>query len=321
MRILYIGSSSPLSWKPLKALLHLSQRASAPDKFHVCAIARSEACRGNHSVSIPVVDTRSDSLESLAYIYNIPLIHIHDNFVDMDETFKACQPDIIIVSCFAHKIPDAIRNIAPLGCFNIHPSLLPRYRGATPLFWQFKAGERMFGTTLHRMSSEMDSGDIISQKTRVMPDGANIHEATHLLAHSAGELLLQFIIDLSNGLLVQTAQNHQQATYQRFPVTDDYTVYHTWSARRIYNFICAYEQPDRYFKCLINDQVFLLTKALCWQTLPPPGLARLSFDGRAFEISSNNHSHSAITHTQTVNTGSEITIACTTGFIRCALYI
>ncbi|HED35598.1 MAG TPA: hypothetical protein ENJ08_15495 [Gammaproteobacteria bacterium] len=326
VRILYIGSSSPLSWKPLMALLRLSQRTSAPDKFHICAIACKATHQSSTLVNIPVVDIRADSLASLAYTHNIPLVHIPENFVGMDEVFQAYQPDVIIVSCFAHKIPDSIRSIAPLGCFNIHPSLLPRYRGADPLFWQFKAGECVFGTTLHRMSAEMDSGDIISQKALAMPDGSCIHEATHLLAHGAGELLLQFMRDLSNGISVETAQNHQQATYQGSPATDDYIIDHTWSARRIYNFICAYEQPGRYFKCIINDRTFLLRKALCWQLLPWPDSAGLSFNSLPFEISSdpapinlNSHSRRSLPHKQDVNSDSEITIACATGYIRCML--
>ncbi len=317
-----MGSSSPLSWKPLMALLRLSQRTSAPDEFHICAIACTETHQGSTLVDIPVVDIRSDSLESLAYRHNIPLIHIRGSLTNKVSRFQAYQPDVIIVSCFAYKIPDSIRRIAPSGCFNIHPSLLPLYRGANPLFWQFRAEKCVFGTTLHRMSAEMDSGNIILQKTQIMPDGINIRQATHLLAHSAGELLLQFINSLSNDTLVEVAQNHQQATSQALPTADDYIVYPAWSARRIYNFICAYEQPGRYFKCIVNDQVFFLTKALSWQLLPCPDSVRLSFNNRPFEISSGQtHTHTRLTIPckKEVNTASEITLACSIGFIRCAL--
>ena len=77
---------------------------------------------------------------------------------------KKLSPDIIIVSSFNQIIPKPIISIPKLGVINIHPSLLPKYRGATPTVWALMNGEKETGVTIHFIEDErIDNGNIITQ--------------------------------------------------------------------------------------------------------------------------------------------------------------
>ena len=75
--------------------------------------------------------------------------------------------DVIVVACFPNRLPEHLLDRAQLASVNIHPSMLPGYRGPSPLFWQLRDGLRVVGVTLHHMSSSIDSGDIVSQMDSV----------------------------------------------------------------------------------------------------------------------------------------------------------
>ena len=114
MNILYIGSSGPLSYLPLQALI------SSP--FNVCAVAIDSITEN----CLPTVNKESETLESLAFYNNIPLIKLTKNTATNVAAISKIQPDIILVSCYARKLPKEIILLAKTACFNIHPSLLPK---------------------------------------------------------------------------------------------------------------------------------------------------------------------------------------------------
>ncbi len=74
------------------------------------------------------------------------------------------EPDVIFVTGFPWKLPVEVLGLPRLGCINIHPALLPRYRGPNPLFWQLMNGETQTGLTIHRMDAGFDTGPILVQR-------------------------------------------------------------------------------------------------------------------------------------------------------------
>jgi len=89
---------------------------------------------------------------------------MNNNYSNSTYKIEKYQPDIIIVSCYARRLPQSILSLARKGSFNVHPSLLPKYRGPNPIFWQLREGEKEYGITLHRMTNDFDACDIISQQ-------------------------------------------------------------------------------------------------------------------------------------------------------------
>lgn len=75
------------------------------------------------------------------------------------------KPDLIICTSFNQRFPDELLSLPPLGCINVHQSLLPKYRGGNPYFWTIYNGEKETGLTIHYMDEGWDTGDIIAQRT------------------------------------------------------------------------------------------------------------------------------------------------------------
>jgi len=251
MKIIYIGSSGSLSLHPLQALIN--------SKHEICAIAFDDDVNSNFNVTIP------NTIQSLALNNSIPLIRFNKNYTKVHPQLESFQADVILVSCYARKLPQSILSIATRGCFNIHPSLLPAYRGPTPLFWQFREGVSEFGITVHRMDEKFDTGNIISQQKIVIQDAVSIKQATDFLANVASDLILHTLDDIENNNIVEIPQNNLTISYQSFPEIDDYTVSTSWTAKRIYNFINAYKGIDVAFLCEINGKVFKLITAYSYQ--------------------------------------------------------
>ena len=255
MKIIYIGSSSSLSLVPLQALIKSNQ-------YEICAVAFNDDENSHFNVII------SNTIQSLAINNSIPLIRIDKDDTHVLSQLKNLDPDIIVVSCYSKKLPLSLLSIAKLGGFNIHPSLLPSYRGPSPLFWQFRDGTNNFGVTIHRMDEHFDTGNIISQRKIEMQDAVTIDEATGLVAKIASDLLLMALNNIENKSIVEIEQNNLIADYQSFPTVNDYTVNNSWTAKRIFNFIQAYKDDSISFLCKINGKAYKLIDAYSYQEGP-----------------------------------------------------
>jgi methionyl-tRNA formyltransferase len=146
--------------------------------------------------------------------YDIPVFQperVRDSkFIDL---FKAMSPDMVVLAAFGQILPKEIIDFPPMGCINVHPSLLPKYRGAAPINWALIRGEKKTGVTIMLMDEGVDSGDILLQEeTDIDPD--EIFEGLHeKLALMGAELLLKAVEGVVNGTVVRTPQDASFATY------------------------------------------------------------------------------------------------------------
>jgi methionyl-tRNA formyltransferase len=156
----------------------------------------------------------------------------------------ACEPDVIAVSCFPLRIPPALLDLPRYGCVNVHPSLLPKGRGAEPVFWTIRNGEAETGVTIHLMDTEFDSGPILVQERVAVPEGIRLPDLERQLAELGGRLLVQAIEGLISGRIVPQPQDDRLATLAPTPADDDYLVRTDHPARWAYNFIRAVAPLD-----------------------------------------------------------------------------
>ncbi len=145
------------------------------------------------------------------------------------------QADVACVACFTRRIPPAVLRIPPLGILNLHPSLLPAYRGPSPLFWQLRDGAPT-GCTVHYMNEGLDTGDITAQAELPLPDGITWSDAERLLMLGGLELLRGVVHDLSRGIVRRRPQP-AGGSYQPSPTVDDFSLSTEWPARRAFNFM------------------------------------------------------------------------------------
>lgn len=146
-------------------------------------------------------------------------------------------PDFILAAAYGKILPPAILNLPKLGCFNTHASLLPKYRGAAPINRAIMDGETETGITLMSMDEGMDTGNMLMvERIAIEPDD-NAGTLTEKLAALAASMLPEFLSALAEGRLVDTAQNHSDATYAHVIKKDDALIDWSISASGIRNFV------------------------------------------------------------------------------------
>lgn len=125
---------------------------------------------------------------------------------------QALAPQLIVVAAYGRILPQDILDCPPLGCINVHSSLLPKYRGAAPINWAILNGDRVTGITIMHMAAALDAGDIISQtETEIGPD-ETAPELTARLAELGGKLLVETVGKIETGTAPRTAQDESQVT-------------------------------------------------------------------------------------------------------------
>ena len=151
---------------------------------------------------------------------------------------RALEADLIVVASFPYVIPRSLCALARLGALNVHPSLLPRHRGADPLFWTFFYDEPAAGSTVHWVSDALDAGDIAEQQSVVVRRGVRYHELAAEMAMVGGALCVKVIDDLVAGRAKRTPQNEAMATSDPIPSVGGWSIdFDSWTAERLWHFL------------------------------------------------------------------------------------
>lgn len=144
--------------------------------------------------------------------YEIPVyqpVKVRDP--EVIEAIAQMKPDVIVVVAFGQILPKALLDIPPLGCINVHASLLPKYRGAAPIQWAVINGEKISGVTTMYMGTGLDTGDMILKEEVVLDEeetGGSLHDK--LMNVGAG-LLIRTLDLIRDGSAPRTPQDDSQA--------------------------------------------------------------------------------------------------------------
>ncbi|MBW2558530.1 MAG: bifunctional UDP-4-amino-4-deoxy-L-arabinose formyltransferase/UDP-glucuronic acid oxidase ArnA [Deltaproteobacteria bacterium] len=155
-----------------------------------------------------------DSVAEFAALKNIQVFAPEDiNHPMWVRKIKELEPDIIFSFYYRHMVGPSILEIPPAGCLNLHGSLLPRYRGRSPINWALVNGEEETGVTLHYMTLRPDDGDIVCQeKIRISDDDTAM--SLHEKAVAASSRMLDGILpQIKDGTAPRYSQDHSHATY------------------------------------------------------------------------------------------------------------
>lgn len=190
-------------------------------------------------LGLPIVNLAgtADTL-SVAWAAGLPVMAARD--FNHPETLAApagLATDVAVVSCFTQRLPATLLAIPRYGFLNIHPSLLPAYRGPVPVFWQLRDGAET-GVTVHYMDEGLDTGDIAAQAAVPLPDGISQADAERQLMLVGVDLLRGVLADLSRGVVDRQPQP-AGGSYFGYPQPADFALSIDWPARRAYNFMRA----------------------------------------------------------------------------------
>lgn len=130
-----------------------------------------------------------------------------------EEILKEIAPDVIVVVAYGKILPKEILNIPKYGCVNGHASLLPKYRGASPIQWCIVCGETETGVTAMKMDEGMDTGDILKTAQTEIGDEETAEELFDRLSGLTAELLVNTLADLEKGNITTKKQDEEKASY------------------------------------------------------------------------------------------------------------
>jgi methionyl-tRNA formyltransferase len=208
------------------------ERLVAAQHAVVAAVTQPDRPRGRGLQVMP------SPLKQAALAYGLPVLQPQRAG---DPAFvaqvRALAPEVIVVAAYGQLLPPPLLAIPPLGCVNVHASLLPKYRGAAPINWALIHGERVTGVTIMLMEAELDAGPILLQATLPIEpndDAGTLHDR---LAQLGADALIEALAGLAAGSLKPVPQDPAAATYARKLRKEDGVIRWEQSARQLANLI------------------------------------------------------------------------------------
>lgn len=199
----------------------------------LCVVTQPDRPRGRKLKTVP------SPVKEVAMENNLPLHQPEKvrrrEFIE--EVLQPLAPDLIIVVAFGQILPEAILSLPPLGCINVHPSLLPKYRGAAPIQRAIMNGEEETGVTVMFMDAGEDTGDVIIQKKMTIGISDSAEFLSRELAHLGAQMIGETLDMAQSGPLPRHAQDNSKVLYAPKLKKEDGLIDWEKSAFEIHNLI------------------------------------------------------------------------------------
>lgn len=150
------------------------------------------------------------------------------------EYIQSLQPDLICIAFFNQLLKPNILALPKLATINAHPSLLPEYRGPSPLYWMFYDAIEEGGLTVHRVDAGEDSGEILYQEKVAIPQGIRGEQYVEILADVAARLMVKAVDGLLAGELQGQAQGQPSDQRRARPKTEDLQIHFNRPAEAVF---------------------------------------------------------------------------------------
>ena len=161
-------------------------------------------------------------VKELAREHKIPVIQPNTlKTAEVVEDLASLKPELIVVAAFGQILPREVLSLPKFGCLNIHPSLLPQYRGPSPVATSLLCGDLLTGVTIILMDEGLDSGPILAQEKVGIAATDTTGSLTAKLAHVGAGLLMDTLPKWLKGELEPQPQGESQATYSRLITSKD----------------------------------------------------------------------------------------------------
>jgi methionyl-tRNA formyltransferase len=247
-RIIFMGTPE-FAVPSLEALIHGGYQVVAvytqPDK---------RAGRGQQITSSPV--------KQLALSLGLDVVQIEKfKVVGTVEKLAALAPDLIVVAAFGLLLPPEVLNLPKLGCLNVHPSLLPRHRGASPVAAAILQGDEKTGVTIMLLDKGMDTGLILNQREVPISDEDTTGSLGVKLAKVGAQLLIETLPLWIEGRIKPRAQDDSAASYSKMIKKEDGEIDWRLSAKELWWRVRAFDPwPGCYARW--HDKRLKLVKVL-----------------------------------------------------------
>jgi len=162
------------------------------------------------------------------------------NDKDFIDLITDLSPDIVITVAFGGYLKRAFRKIPKYGCLNIHPSLLPKYRGSSPMNFPILNGDQETGITIFKIVAKMDAGPILSQEKIILDNKINFSELEEILIEKGVSLLINTLKKYEKNEIELIPQDNSKATFTTKIEKKDTFLDWNNSAKNILNFVRAF---------------------------------------------------------------------------------
>ncbi|TVR69076.1 MAG: hypothetical protein EA415_15220 [Sphaerobacteraceae bacterium] len=213
--------------------------------------------RSKSASSLPISGSAATAGNGHPGQSDIPVLRIN-NHQDpgTQESLAEFDADIAIVCCYSVRIPQTLMTSTRHGGLNVHPSLLPRFRGPEPLFWTYREGTTESGVTIHQLIDQLDAGPIVRQHHLEIPIGKSGGELWLESAAIGGQLVTEILQDLETSLTHARAQLGEGSSYQSWPTMQDLQIDPAeWEAWHVFHF-CRGVIPLGYQPEILTDGAY-----------------------------------------------------------------
>jgi len=227
LKIVFFGTSD-FAVPALKSLLNSGYKI-------VAAVTQSEKPTGRRRIIIPS-PIKKASLEN-----HIPVFEPHNLRKDevFFKKFKSLNFNLCIIAAYGKIIPAQYLELPKYGFINIHPSLLPKYRGPSPIQTAIMNGDQKIGVTIIKIDEQMDHGPILGITNHKLQITDYYKEAEKELAEKGAKLLFEILPKYITSEIKPQKQDHAQATFTRKLAREDGRINWNQPAQKIYNQIRA----------------------------------------------------------------------------------
>jgi methionyl-tRNA formyltransferase len=220
--------------------------------YHIAAVvANYEAGTSRTARTLEVAE--------VAKVHNIPVL-LPDKPASIRDQLAGFGAEAAVLVAYGKLIPQSIIDIFPKGILNIHPSLLPQYRGSTPIEQAILDGASVTGVSIMRLVKAMDAGPIFAQAAMHIDDTVTKQALTQKLLELGGELLLETLPKVLDASLAPKPQDESKASYTSLIQKSDAMLDLTKSAERLAREVRAYAGWPK-SKINLFDHTIIVTKA------------------------------------------------------------
>lgn len=159
---------------------------------------------------------------------------------DVLDKLVSFQPELIVVAAYGAILPGPVLSLPKFACLNVHPSLLPRHRGPSPVAYTILGGDELAGVTIMLMDAGIDTGPILAQEITGISFMDTTGSLSAKLANVGARLLLETLPGWLNRELIPQAQDEAQATYSKLITSEDAEIDWHFSAVQLWRRIRAY---------------------------------------------------------------------------------
>lgn len=277
LRIIFMGTPD-FAAATLKALI------DGPDEV-VAVVTQPDRAKGRgKKVSPPPTKV-------LAEAADIPVLQpVKIKTEEFRNGLLSYQPDLLVVTAYGRILPNSLLELSPLGCINVHGSLLPKYRGAAPIQWSVIKGEKEAGVTIIQMDAGMDTGDMLLKNKLELEPNETAGSLYEKLAVLGSDALLKAIKGLKEGTIIPVSQDHSLATEAPMLRKNDGNIDWQKDAREIECLIKGLDPWPTAFCFLDNKRLrFFKPEVIHQDSDFPPGTV-LYADKRGLLVACGNNS-------------------------------